>query len=223
MDNKFSGILGVLGLIGAVVLYFVLRKVFPSLATAMLVVGAVTVALIVILVVVVLFFALRKPKKKDGPAAENDGAAVLAKGRTNLTELRRMGIRIKNLKVRKLNEEICVIIDKILRALKDQPEDIPRVRQFLNYYLPTMGEILLKYVRVEESGIPAETVTQNTIAWLGDIKTAMEKQYANLFDDDILDLTVEMETLTLACKRDGLLTGEGTPLQDGGRSITLTL
>lgn len=223
MDNKFSGILGVLGLIGAVVLYFVLRKVFPSLATAMLVVGAVIVALIVILVVVVLFFALHKPKKKDGPAADNDVTTVLTKGRTNLTELRRMGIRIKNLKVRKLNEEICVIIDKILRALKEQPEDIPRVRQFLNYYLPTMGEILLKYVRVEESGIPAETVTQNTIAWLGDIKTAMEKQYANLFDDDILDLTVEMETLTLACKRDGLLTGEGTPLQDGDRSITLIL
>lgn len=223
MDNKYSGILGFFGLIAAVVLYFVLRKVFPSLATAMLVIGAVIVALIVILVVVVLFFALRKPKKNDGPAADNDVAAVLTKGRTNLTELRRMGIRIKNLKVRKLNEEICVIIDKILRALKNQPEDIPRVRQFLNYYLPTMGEILLKYVRVEESGIPAETVTQNTIAWLGDIKTAMEKQYANLFDDDILDLTVEMETLTLACKRDGLLTGEGTPLQDGDRSITLTL
>lgn len=223
MDNKYSGILGFFGLIAAVVLYFVLRKVFPSLATAMLVVGAVIVALIVILVVVVLFFALRKPKKNDGPAADNDVTAVLTKGRTNLTELRRMGIRIKNLKVRKLNEEICVIIDKILRALKEQPEDIPRVRQFLNYYLPTMGEILLKYVRVEESGVPAETVTQNTIAWLGDIKTAMEKQYANLFDDDILDLTVEMETLTLACKRDGLLTGEGTPLQDGDRSITLTL
>lgn len=223
MDNKYSGILGFFGLIAAVVLYFVLRKVFPSLATAMLVIGAVIVALIIILVVVVLFFALRKPKKKDGPAADNDVTAVLTKGRTNLTELRRMGIRIKNLKVRKLNEEICVIIDKILRALKDQPEDIPRVRQFLNYYLPTMGEILLKYVRVEESGVPAETVTQNTIAWLGDIKSAMEKQYANLFDDDILDLTVEMETLTLACKRDGLLTGESTPLQDGDRSITLTL
>lgn len=223
MDNKYSGILGFFGLIGAVVLYFILRQIFPSLATAMLVIGAVIVALIIILVVVVLFFALRMPKKKDGPAADNDVTAVLTKGRTNLTELRRMGIRIKNLKVRKLNEEICVIIDKILRALKDQPEDIPRVRQFLNYYLPTMGEILLKYVRVEESGIPAETVTQNTIAWLGDIKSAMEKQYANLFDDDILDLTVEMETLTLACRRDGLLTGEGTPLQDGDRSITLTL
>lgn len=223
MDNKYSGIVGFLGLIAAVVLYFVLRKIFPSLATAMLVMGGIIVALIVILVVVILVFALRKPKDKTGPAGDNDVSAVLAKGRTNLAELRRMGIRIKNLKVRKLNEEICVIIDKILRALKEQPDDIPRVRQFLNYYLPTMGEILLKYVRLEESGIPAETVTENTILWLGDIKTAMERQYINLFSDDILDLTVEMETLTLACKRDGLLIGESVTLQDGDRSITLTL
>lgn len=40
---------------------------------------------------------------------------------------------------------------------------------------------------------------------LGNIKSAMDKQYQNLFEDDKLDLTVEMEALTLACKRDGLL------------------
>jgi hypothetical protein len=36
----------------------------------------------------------------------------------------------------------------------------------------------------------------------------MEKQYNSLFDDDKLDLTVDMEALTLACKRDGLLEKE---------------
>ena len=37
---------------------------------------------------------------------------------------------------------------------------------------------------------------------------AMEKQYNGLFDDDKLDLSVDMEALTLACKRDGLLEDE---------------
>ena len=40
---------------------------------------------------------------------------------------------------------------------------------------------------------------------LENIKSAMDKQYQNLFEDDKLDLTVEMEALALACKRDGLL------------------
>ncbi|MBR2504054.1 MAG: hypothetical protein IKB62_08020, partial [Oscillospiraceae bacterium] len=58
----------------------------------------------------------------------------------------------------------------------------------------------------EESGVPAENIAESTVKCLEDIKKATEKQYAALFDDDILDMSVEMEALTIACKRDGLLT-----------------
>jgi len=218
-----SGALGVLGLIGIVILYFVLRRFFPSLSTLLLVIGGVILLVIVLIVAVVIYFAFRKPKGKDGAPGAADLSAVLSKGRSNLMELRRMGMRVKNQQIRKLNEEICGTADKILRTLKEQPEDIPRVRQFFNYYLPTLGNILLKYVRLEESGVPAANMTESTISCLGDIKTAMGKQYTNLFDNDMLDLSVEMEALTLACKRDGLLEDENFQLQDGDRNITLTL
>ena len=56
-------------------------------------------------------------------------------------------------------------------------------------------------------------VTENTIDCLKNIKAAMEKQYNNLFESDILDLTVEMEVLTQICKRDGLLTDEDFQLE----------
>jgi len=181
------------------------------------------VALIVILVAVVIYFAFRKPKGKEGAPGAVDVNAILSKGRSNLMELRRMGMRVRNQQIRKLSEDICGIADKILRTLKEQPEDMPRVRQFFNYYLPTLGSILLKYVRLEESGVPAAKMTESTIACLGDIKTAMSKQYSNLFDNDMLDLSVEMEALTLACRRDGLLEEESFLCQDGDRNITLTL
>lgn len=51
----------------------------------------------------------------------------------------------------------------------------------------------------------------------------MEKQYTNLFDNDKLDLTVEMEVLRQMCKQDGLLTEDAIQLQDGNRNISLTL
>ena len=220
-DN--SGALGVFGLIGVVILYFVLRRFFPSLSTLLLVIGGVILLVIVLIVAVVLYFAFRKPKGEADGTGTGSNSNVLNKGRTNLMELRRMGMQVKNQKIRKLNEEICAQADKILRALKEQPEDIPRVRQFFNYYLPTLGSILMKYVRLEESGVPAANMTESTIACLGDIKTAMGKQYTNLFDNDMLDLSVEMEALTLACKRDGLLTEEDFSLQESGQNITLTL
>jgi hypothetical protein len=37
------------------------------------------------------------------------------------------------------------------------------------------------------------------------MESAMEKQYLNLFEDDKLDLSVEMAVMTQICKRDGLL------------------
>ena len=67
---------------------------------------------------------------------------------------------------------------------------------------------MVKYKELESSGVPTMEVTENTIDCLKNIKAAMEKQYNNLFESDILDLTVEMEVLTQICKRDGLLTDE---------------
>ena len=60
---KNSGLLGFLGLIACVVLYFVARKFLPALSTVLLWIFGIAAALIVVLVAVVLFFAFHKPKK----------------------------------------------------------------------------------------------------------------------------------------------------------------
>lgn len=148
---------------------------------------------------------------------------ILSKGRNHLLELRGLAGRIGNLNVRKRSEDVCKEIEKILSALQQQPEDISRVRQFFNYYLPTLGNILLKYLRIEEGGAVREDTTVKVMACLREIQTAMEKQHAAIYDNDLVDLTVEMEALTMACKRDGLLISEDFTLKEGDREITLTL
>lgn len=220
-DSKLSGIGGILCLAGAIALFLFLRRFFPVLSTVFLVIAGIALLLVILLVVLVIVFSRQKPEEKESAKALADVNAVLSKGRSNLMELRRLEMRVKDSRIRRLSEEICRIIDRILRTLKEQPEDIPAVRQFLNYYLPTLGSILLKYVRLEESGVPVAEITENTISCLGDIKAAMERQYANLFENDMLDLSVEMEALTLACKRDGLLTDED--FEKNGKKFTLTI
>lgn len=210
MQNKSSGIFKILGVIGAVILFFVLQSFFPSFTTILLVIAGIFLFLLVLLVLLLIYFS----KKEQGDKTSSDANAVLAKARSKVIELRQLKIRAKNQQVRDLSVEICGIADKILRALKEQPKDIPSARQFLNYYLPTLESILLKYVQLEEGGMITAELTENIITCLGDIKIAMEKQYANLFEDDLLDLSVEMEALTLACKRDGLLDDEDFSFQD---------
>lgn len=222
-NNPLSGILSVIGLGVCILLFLAIRRFFPSFAALLLGAAGVVLLLILALVAFVIFLALKKPKEPKKEAGTMDINAILSKGRTNLMELRSLAVRIRNQQVRAVSIEICETVERILRTLKEQPEHIPSVRQFFNYYLPTLGSILSKYVRMEKSGLPEEEMTKNAISCLNNIRTAMEKQYKNLFDDDVLDLTVEMEALTLACKRDGLLEDENLKLRSNGKDISLTL
>lgn len=222
--NSFSKILGVIVLLAVAGLFL---GGGPFLAVILGVAGFAILG-VVLLLGVVLFFAFRGSKKKAAaePNQEKKTDAsineVLNKGKRNVLELRTMTVKVKNLQVRGVSEEICNTADSILKVLKEQPEDLRSVRQFLNYYLPTLGSILTKYVRLEQSGVPNAEITEKTITHLEEINLAMQKQYENLFADDILDLSVEMEALTQACKRDGLL-GEEFDLKNGNETIKLAL
>jgi len=212
MGDDSYGVLGVLGLIGCVAAFFVLRRFFPSLTTVLLIIGGIILLLIVLLVVFVMYLAFRKSKGENEKASNQEVTTILSKGRVSLMEIRRIVVRLKSQQIKGVTEDICKEADKILKTLREQPEKIPQVRQFLNYYLPTLSSILTKYGRMEENSTLTAELSQSTLSCLGDIRTAMEKQYTNLFEDDVLDLTVEMEALTIACKRDGLLTDENLQL-----------
>ena len=132
-------------------------------------------------------------------------------------------MQVKNQEVRALATEVCAAIELIIKTLKTEQDNIPSMRQFFNYYLPTTASILTRFVKVEQSGVDMGDMAENAVSCLKDIKSAMDKLYRNLFDDDILDLSVEMEALTLACKRDGLLNEDELSIPDENSPVKLTL
>lgn len=207
MSDRHSGLIKILGLAAAAALFFLLRKIFPSLGTALLILGGIVSVLLLALVVVVIFFAFHQPEEKrfasDG---END---AYTKGRAALMGLRRLTLRIRNKEICTLSGEICRKTDRILAVLKDCPEKISCVRQFFTICLPAMNDILEKYRQVEAAGIPTAELTGNVVACLGTVRTAAEKQYDGLFAGDLLDLSAEKDTLMAICRRDGLLTDSG--------------
>ena len=214
MSNQSSGGLGILGLIGAAVLFLILRRFSPSLSRLFLIIGIIAIFCVLVLVALVLYFAFRKP---------SDRAALRQKGRSDLLELRQLTLRIHDQRIRKSGEEVCRVVEKILAALKEQPEDIPKARQLFSYYLPTFGGILQRYVRLEQSGVPAADDAKKVAVCLDGIQTAMSKMYDSLYDDDKLDLTVEIETLKQICRQDGLLAEDVVQIEDGEQNITLSL
>ena len=223
MNNRKSGCLGTVAVILVIIL---LIKIAPMLLTLIKIGMILTIVGIVALVVLVIYFSTRKtnPKQPDNqqnaedeqspkeeepdPALSPEQNEILKTGRAHLMELRRRMTHVKHVPIRTVCGNICGEAEKILATLRKKPEKISQVRQFLNYYLPTLGSILEKYVRLEENDALTESMTDNTLEHLIDIKHAMEAQYQALFDDDKLDLSVEMEALKIACLRDGLLTEE---------------
>lgn len=224
-DKKGGGLLaGGCLILGAVLALLLSKLSLGGAARLILRIALIAVIAIVVLVVAVLIFALcsskGEPQKEKAPTLSKDNEALLAKGRSNLVQLRAMAARIRCAAIRSKANGICASADQILRALREDPGDIPRVRTFFNYYLPTLGTLLTKYEYLERSRAPMEEMSVKFSDCLDQIQSAMDRQYANLFEDDFLDMTAEMQTMTAVCRRDGLLT-DGSVETDGGIRLTL--
>ena len=139
-------------------------------------------------------------------------AAIINKGRADLMNVRRVLVKIHNPEISKAGTDICASLEKLLTALRNKPEKITGCRQFLNYYIPTLAEVLTKYSRLEVSGVVTPDNTEKVLNFLIDFRKASGKEYQSLFDDDKLDMTVDIEAMTIAIKRDGLLDEEDFPV-----------
>ncbi len=220
-NDNLSGIGGLLGIIILIALFFGAGKLFPALGTLLLIGGGIFLALIILIVVLIIVFTKKSGKEQKKGAISDEQNAILKKGRQNLLEMKKHNMSIRNQQIRSASGDICRSVDEIFRELKEQPEDIPNLRQFFNYYLPTCEKILSKYAMLEKKGIPSADITESTIACLADIREVVDKQYQNLFEDDLLDLSVEMEALRVSCKRDGLLSEEDFKVDKNNISLTL--
>lgn len=197
------------------------RKFIPSIFSAFAWIAGIAAVLLIAIIVLIIVIANKAAKavKKETPqpkaeeAQTETGTAhlppeqaeILNKARSDLLTVRKILSRIHNYEITKAGHDICASLDKLLQALRDKPEKITGCRQFLNYYIPTLAEVLTKYSRLETNGVVTPENTEKVLNFLIDFRKASGKQYQSLFEDDKLDMSVDIEAMTIAIKRDGLL------------------
>lgn len=100
--------------------------------------------------------------------------------------------------------------NKIFTTAIERPAKIPGLRRFMNYYLPTVLKLADTYARVEKRA----SETTNAAAMLANIKNALEvvnrafrKELDNLYSDEIIDVSTDIEVLESMLARDGLSAG----------------
>lgn len=100
---------------------------------------------------------------------------------------------------------------KILAAVNDKPARASQVRRFMNYYLPTTTKLLDQYRKLTDAGGQGEQVRRaltSVEASLGIIAAAFEKELDNLYRDEVVDITSDIEVLEKMMASDGLTNSE---------------
>lgn len=198
----------------------------PRLGTILLLGGGLIGLGIVALIVALIVYSL-KGGDNDTTAKASVGklapeqAELITNGRSKVVSIRGILARIKDTEIRDYGYSICRTCDKIFKTLTEQPKQITSARQFLTYYLPTINLVLEKYEKVEKSETDSGKMTEKVKNYLKDMDKALDKFYTGLYDDEKLDLTVEMEAMTMAVKRDGLITDDELRQELGASSESL--
>jgi len=138
---------------------------------------------------------------------DSEETKTLRSARNKQRDFENEAFKIPNPTFRAKVDAIADVIRRILDDLEEDPTDIPKARQFLNYYLDATLNVVKRYAQLSEkaSGDPEirESLekVENT---LDTIKDAFEKQLRILLEHDKMDLDTELTVLRRTIEMEGL-------------------
>ena len=146
-------------------------------------------------------------KKSYGPEVD----PIVEEGNRALSEMGRLYMSIKDPNIRLKINELMRVTDKITQDAIADPSDIPQIKKFMNYYLPTTIKLLNAYDRMSSQGIEGENLdkTMKSIdTMLDDAIAAYKKMLDSLFANQAMDIETDIEVMNTMLAREGLTGGK---------------
>ncbi len=151
---------------------------------------------------------------KDLPVTGNEAVdKVISRGQELLTQIRREDELIPDPVVSESIVQLDNIATRIFQTIIDQPGKAPQIRRFMDYYLPTTLKMLTGYRRLTERGVTGQEAikTKHRIqSAMQVVIGAFEKQLSTLYQNDMLDISTDIDVLETMLKQDSLLGSEFT-------------
>lgn len=133
--------------------------------------------------------------------------ALLTKGREMIGEIHEQNKLIAepslNATLTKLENQCA----EVFRVVYHKPGKATQIRKFMDYYLPTTLKLVKGYRMLGErnvAGAEAKAARQRIDEALGVVLKGCQKMLDNLYRDDVLDITTDIDVLEQMLKRDGL-------------------
>lgn len=132
--------------------------------------------------------------------------AILAEAKTAREEMERLALSIGDSSVSAKITVLTALSDKIAQDAIADPNDIPKIRKFQGYFLPSTIALLHAYDRMSDSSGDTAVFTRERISRMLDTEiTAFEKQLDSLYDNDAFDVESDIRVMEKLLEREGLL------------------
>ena len=162
--------------------------------------------------------AAKKPEKAAAPAAP------LTPEERELKDLNER-INLYFIEIKLLNDSIgdefisgeLSEIEKNLKKIQNhlnEKSDAPKTKkieqltQFFDYYMPTTVKILNSYRRIESQELTGENATETkkrVEESLPFVRKSFEKELDNMFSDEMIDITTDIDVLEAVLSKEGLI------------------
>ena len=162
-----------------------------------------------------------KPAEKKSYGPELD--PIVEEGNKALSEMGRLYMSIQDTEVRSKINEIMRITDKIVQDAIQDPSDIPQIKKFMNYYLPTTIKLLNAYDRMSSLGVEGENIDKsikNINDMLDAAILAYKKRLDSLFANQALDIETDIDVMNQMLAREGLSENKDFVIQPAAASGT---
>ena len=147
----------------------------------------------------------KKPRKakaaKPAAAQEKDEYQKI------LDELRRVNDEIPDEEMTDKISRLEAVSTKIFEQAKADPEKLPQMRKFMDYYLPTSLKLLNTYAELDKQGIEGENISESKHRieqTMDTLVKAFENQLDRLFASDALDVSTDIDVMQNMLRADGL-------------------
>lgn len=133
--------------------------------------------------------------------------AIVAQGKTAMDEMRRLRSSIPEPRVQEKIDLLMDVSHKIVQDAIEDPSDVPQIKKFLGYYLPTTIKLLNAYDRMGAQGISGDNLSGSMHSIEEMLDTAIaayKKQLDSLFADQAMDIETDIEVMNRMLAREGL-------------------
>lgn len=124
-----------------------------------------------------------------------------------LDELRRVNDAIPDEEMTDKISRLEAVSAKIFEQARTDPDKLPQMRKFMDYYLPTSLKLLNTYAELDRQGIEGDNITESKRRielTMDTLVKAFENQLDRLFASDALDVSTDIDVMQNMLRADGL-------------------